>query len=339
MELRKKYGIDTGTSTVKIYSHAKDKIYVEKNMIAVRENDRKVLAVGDEAYEMFEKAPSNIHVDSPMAFGMIADIPRMEFVLYTLLNKIDKRYSFGNIIYFAIPMDLSQLEKRSYDIIVNSRRMNKNKVMIVEKPIADAIALGISPEHTNGSMIVNIGAQSTEISVLANSKVIISKMIPIGGKQMNLAICEEIRRVYQLQVGTRTARRLKVVMGDMNASREEARKVYGIDSLSGLPREEIISSNTIYDALLNCMNQLGREIKIFLERTPPQISYEILKEGIHLTGGSTRLTNVNWFLAEYTGYGVALSDLYEQSTVTGLKKIINDKQLQKWAVPMKQRKL
>ena len=141
MELRKKYGIDTGTSTVKIYSHSKNKIYVEKNMIAVRENDRKVLAVGDEAYEMFEKAPSNIYVDSPMAFGMIADIPRMEFVLYTLLNKIEKRCFFGSVIYFAIPMDLSQLEKRAYDIIVNSRRMNKNKVLIVEKPMADAIAL------------------------------------------------------------------------------------------------------------------------------------------------------------------------------------------------------
>ncbi|MCI7739690.1 MAG: rod shape-determining protein [Lachnospiraceae bacterium] len=339
MELRKKYGIDTGTSTVKIYSHSKDKIYVEKNMIAVREDDRKVVAVGDEAYEMFEKAPSNIHVDSPMAFGMIADIPRMEFVLYTLLNKIEKRYFFGNMIYFAIPMDLSLLEKRAYDTIVNSRRMNKNKIMIVEKPIADAIALGISPETTKGSMIVNIGAQSTEISILADSRVIISKIIPIGGKQMNLAICEEIRHVCQLQIGTRTARRLKVVMGNMSASTEEARKVYGIDSLSGLPREEVISSKIIYAALLKCMTQIGNEVKLFLERTPPQISYEILKEGIHLTGGSTRLPNIHVFLAEYTGYGVSLSELYEQSTVTGLKKIINDKQLQKWAVPMKQRKL
>lgn len=339
MELRKKYGIDPGTSTIKIYSHAKDKIYMEKNMIAVREDDRKVLAVGDEAYKMFEKAPSNIHVDSPMAFGMIADIPRMEFVLYTLLNKIESKSIFGNVIYFAVPMDLSQMEKRSYDIIVNSRRMNKNKVLIVEKPIADAIALGILPGNTNGSMIVNIGAQSTEISVLADSRVIISKMIPIGGKQMNLAICEEIRRVCQLQIGTRTARRLKVVMGDMDASRDEARKVYGIDSLSGLPREEVISSKIIHDALLKCMTKIGKEIKTFLERTPPQISYEILKEGIHLTGGSTRLANISLFLAEYTGYGVTLSDLYEQSTVTGLKKIINDKQLQNWAVPMKQRKL
>lgn len=312
---------------------------MEKNMIAVREDDRKVLAVGDEAYKMFEKAPSNIHVDSPMAFGMIADIPRMEFVLYTLLNKIESKSIFGNVIYFAVPMDLSQMEKRSYDIIVNSRRMNKNKVLIVEKPIADAIALGILPGNTNGSMIVNIGAQSTEISVLADSRVIISKMIPIGGKQMNLAICEEIRRVCQLQIGTRTARRLKVVMGDMDASRDEARKVYGIDSLSGLPREEVISSKIIHDALLKCMTKIGKEIKTFLERTPPQISYEILKEGIHLTGGSTRLANISLFLAEYTGYGVALSDLYEQSTVTGLKKIINDKQLQNWAVPMKQRKL
>ena len=210
---------------------------------------------------------------------------------------------------------------------------------MVEKPIADAIALGISPENTRGSMIVNIGAQSTELSILANGRVIISKMIPIGGRQMNLAICEEIRRICQLQIGTRTARRLKVVMGNMKASEEDARKVYGIDSLSGLPREEVISSKIIYDALLKCMTQIGTEIKAFLERTPPQISYEILKEGIHLTGGSTRLANIHVFLAEYTGYGVELSELYEQSTVTRHKKIINDKKLQKWVQPMKQRKL
>lgn len=338
MGLRKIYGIDIGTSTVKIYSQSKNKVYMEKNMIAVRDN-RKVIAVGDEAYEMYEKAPASIHVDSPMAFGMIADIPRMEFVLYSLLKKIERSIHLGAIIYFAIPMDLSQLEKRAYNTIVNSGRMHKNKVFIIEKPIADAIALGIPLESTKGSMIVNIGAQSTEMSVLADGKVIVSKIIPVGGKQMNIAICDEVRKECKLQIGTRTARRLKLVMGNMSSPKKEARKVFGIDSLSGLPREEVITSMLVNEALTAPVKLIGDEIKTFLERTPPQISYQILKEGIYMTGGSTRLPGIERYLAEYVGYGIGLSDLYELCTVAGLQKIINDRSLQKWASPIRQRKL
>ena len=307
-------------------------------MIAVRDN-RKVIAVGNEAYEMFEKAPASIHVDSPMAFGMIADIPRMEFVLYSLLKKIENSARLGAVIYFAIPMDLSQLEKRAYHTILNSGRMHKNKVFIVEKPIADAIALGIPVETTRGSMIVNVGAQSTEMSVLADGKVIVSKILPVGGKQMNIAICDEIRRECKLQIGTRTARRLKVVMGSLNSDGKEARKVFGIDSLSGLPREEVITSMLVNHALISPVKMIGDEIRTFLERTPPQISYQILREGIYLTGGSTRLPNLNQYLSEYVGYGIRLSELYELCTVAGLKKIIDDKSLQKWASPIRQRKV
>lgn len=338
MGLRKIYGIDPGTSTVKIYSQSRNRIYMEKNMIAVRK-DRKVLAIGDEAYEMFEKAPPSISVDSAMAFGMIADIPRMEYVLYSLLRKIEHRHLFGSVIYFAIPMDLSQLKKRAYDTIVNGGRMHNNKVFIVERPIADALALGITPEGTRGSLVANIGAQSTELSIIADGKVIISKMCPIGGKQMNLSICEEIRRKYTLQVGTKTARQLKLELGNVMEPGNYGSKIYGIDSLSGLPREESISSADVNAALVRTLTAIAEEMKTFLERTPPQISCEILKEGIHLTGGSTRLPGIERFLAEYLGYGVALSPLYEQCTVSGLARIINNKQLHKWAVPMKQRKL
>lgn len=338
MLLRRTYGIDTGTSTVKIYAHHKNKFYLEKNMIAVKDNGR-VLAVGDEAYDMFEKTPENIEVDSPMAFGMIADVSKQEFLLYTLLKKIDRGLSLGSIMYFAVPMDLSQIEKRAYDKIANGGRLQNNKIYMVEKPIADAIALDISINKTKGSMVVNIGAQSTEISVISEGKVIISKMIPVGGRQMNLAICDEVRKEYKLQIGSRTGRRLKLVMGDMGRRRNEARKVFGIDSLSGLPREEVITSRVVNDALCQPLDTIGEEIKIFLERTPPQIAYQILKEGIYLTGGSTHLPAIDRYLADYVGYGISLSQLYERCTVTGLSMIIKDKYLQKWAAPIKQRKL
>lgn len=113
----------------------------------------------------------------------------------------------------------------------------------------------------------------------------------------------------------------------------------GIDSISGLPREEVISSYVVNDGIMNCLNDIAAEMKTFLERIPPQISYHIAKQGIYITGGSTRLPYIDQYLASYTGFTFNLSDLYETSAVTGLEKIIKEKDLRKWAMPVKQRKL
>src|SRR5699024_1716277 len=122
--------------------------------------------------------------------------------------------------------------------------------------------------------------------------------------------------------------------------RKDARKVVGIDSISGLPREEVISGYVVNAGIMDCVNQIAAEMKTFLERTPPQISYHISREGIHLTGGSTRLPYIDNYLASYTGFSFKLSDLYETSSVNGLEKIIRDRDLtRRWAQPVKQRKL
>ena len=210
---------------------------------------------------------------------------------------------------------------------------------MVESPIADAVAMNINLEKNEGSMVVNIGAQSTEFSILTDGKIIISRKIPLGGRQMNESICSEIRKHYNLQIGTRTAKRLKVVMGRLNDQKKEARKVVGIDSVSGLPREEVVSAYVVNEGITNCVNQIAAEMKTFLERTPPQIAYHIAKAGIYLTGGSTRLPYIDNYLASYTGFAFNLSDLYETSAVHGLEKIIHDRELRRWAQPVKQKKL
>ncbi len=338
MLFRKVYGVDLGTSTIKVYSYQKDKIYQERNMVAVKDRKR-VLAVGDAAYEMFEKAPDEIEVASPMACGMIADIERAEVSLYSLIKKIQPYQWFGSIMYFAVPADLTQIEKRAYDSLANGGWLQNNKVRIVEKPIADAIAMDIPIRKTKGSMVVNIGAQSTEISVIADGKVIISKVLKLGGRQIDIEICNEVGRADRLMIGTRTASRLKTSVGELYGEKEQLRKVIGIDTISGLPREAVVSSETVNAAIARPAATIGSEIKTFLERTPPQIAYSILKEGIYLAGGSTRIKNIDKFLADYTGYGVCLSDMHEVCTIRGIERMIKDKYLQEWAVPVKQRKM
>ena len=159
--LRRVYGVDLGTSSVKIYSLSKNKKYMQKNMVAIR-NGRQVIAVGNDAYEMYEKTPRNIQVNCPIQNGKIANISVMEVGLYSLLKKIEPYTPFGAVMYFTVPVDATAIEKRAYFTVANGSMLQNNKVLMVESPIADALAMGISPQESKGSMIVNIGAQSTD---------------------------------------------------------------------------------------------------------------------------------------------------------------------------------
>ena len=338
MLLRKTYGIDLGSSTIKVYSFLRNKSYLEKNMVASR--GRRIIAVGNEAYDMYEKAPVDIEVHSPMAFGMIANPELQEIALYSMMKKIDRFLGIGSDMFFSVPLDMTAIEKRAYFHVANGHWLRQNRVYMVEAPVADAIAMGVSLENNPGSMVVNIGAQSTQFSILTDGRIIIAKKIPIGGRQMNEAICAEIRRRYSLQIGTRTGKRLKLAMGRLNDQKKDARKVVGIDSISGLPREEVISGYVVNAGIMDCVNEIAAEMKTFLERIPPQIAYRVAGEGIFLTGGSTRLPYIDNYLASYTGFSFRLSELYETSTVSGLEKIIRERALaEKWAQPVKQRKL
>ncbi len=337
MLFEKTYGIDLGSSSVKVYSLFKNKSYIEKNMIASR--GHKIIAVGNEAYEMFEKSPAEVSVCSPMSFGMIANLELQEIVLYSMIRRIDHILGVGSVMFFTVPLDMTAVEKRAYFNVANGYWLRKNRVYMVESPIADALAMGVDLDDPTGNMVVNMGAQSTEMSIITGGRIIISKKIPIGGRQMNESICTEIRKRYNLQLGTRTAKRLKMVMGRLSDQRKGVRKVVGIDCISGLPREEVISSYVVNDGIMNCVNEIASEMKTFLERIPPQISYHIAKQGIYITGGSTRLPYLDKYLASYTGFTFNMSDLYEKSAVSGLEKIIKNKELRKWAMPVKQRKL
>ena len=291
MLFEKTYGIDLGSSSVKVYSLFKNKSYMEKNMIASR--GHKIIAVGNEAYEMFEKSPAEVAVCSPMSFGMIANLELQEIVLYSMIRRIDHILGVGSVMFFTVPLDMTAVEKRAYFNVANGYWLRKNRVYMVESPIADALAMGVDLDDPTGNMVVNMGAQSTEMSIITGGRIIISKKIPIGGRQMNESICTEIRKRYNLQLGTRTAKRLKMVMGRLSDQRKGVRKVVGIDCISGLPREEVISSYVVNDGIMNCVNEIASEMKTFLERIPPQISYHIAKQGIYITGGSTRLIWTN----------------------------------------------
>lgn len=331
------YGIDLGSNMIKIYSQKNDEILKEKNMIAIR-NKEDVLAVGDEAYEMFEKNPSNVEVTSPMSGGMIGNISQLEIVLQILLEKTGRNVGRHPVIYFAVPVDMTEIEKRAYYAVAQSGRFRKSRVLLVERPIVDALALGIPIIKTKGSMIVNIGAAATEVSVIADNRVIISKLIPLGGDHFTQDILTNIRRRNNFFVSQRTAGRLKASLADLKQEKKLARKIIGMDCISGLPREKVVTSATINESILESVRKIAEEIKTFLERTPPQIHKVILSEGIYLTGGSTMIPNIDRVLSEQIGCPILLSKYYDLCTVYGLKEIVTHDALHHWAFTPKNRK-
>lgn len=331
------YGIDLGSNMIKIYSQKSDEILKERNMIAIR-NKEQILAVGDEAYEMYEKSPANVEVSSPMSNGMIANISHLEILLQTLLERTSRSTGRHPVIYFAVPVDMTEIEKRAYYSVAQRGRFRKSKVLLVERPVADALALGIPIIKTRGSMIVNIGAATTEISVIADSRVIISKIVPLGGDHFNQDILNNIRRRNNFFVSLRTAGRLKTSLADLKQERKLARKIVGVDCVSGLPRERIVTSATINESILSSVNKIAEEIRTFLERTPPQIHKVILAEGIYLTGGSTRIPYIAQVISRQVGCPILLSQYYDLCTIYGLKEIITHDALHHWAFTPKKRK-
>ena len=337
MLFEKKYGIDIGSSYVRIYSASRDRTITDRNMVAYRDNT--ILATGNDAYEMYEKAPADIRIETPMAHGAISNRELEEIILYQMMKGQDKFPTRGCCVYFAVPCGISALERRAYYQVVNGNWIHRSRVYTVEAPLADAVALGIHLENTSGTMLVNLGAQTTRFSVLSGGKVIMNRFFPIGGKQINEGIAQEVRRKYGLAIGERTANRLKMAMGCLFEQKKEARKVVGMDCVTGLPREEVVSSLVVNHGIMNSIGELADHMKVFFERIPPQLSYTVSKDGIYLVGGSARIPNVDRYLANCTGFMFNQSDLYEGSTVKGLVRIMNSRSLVGYAQPIQARKL
>ena len=177
MLIKKTYGIDLGSSTIKVYSFLRNKTYLEKRLRCVKGRRSSPRAM--KHTDMFEKSPVDIVVNSPMAFGMIANLELQEIALYSMMKKIDKFLGIGSDIFFSVPPDMTAVEKERIIMWPTATGSRRTGVYMVEAPIADALALGITLEDNPGSMVVNIGAQSTQVSIITDGKIIISKKIPI----------------------------------------------------------------------------------------------------------------------------------------------------------------
>ena len=362
----KVYGVDLGTSLIKIYKKGKGIVVSQRNIIAI-ENNKYVLAVGDEAYEMYEKAPESVNVTQPIRNGVIADIANMERLFSEFMKKTSKTGKLQPAEYVvAIPTDITEVEKRAFVDLIEGSRAKVKKVKIVAKPIAACVGAGLNVNEAYGVMMVDIGASTTEVSVISLGGIVISDLIPIGGDTFNEAIINVVKKRFNLLIGKKTAFQLKKRLGNIEKINEELTdseklakeveqmleadaeakvndneasddnkdkvnnkemKVYGRNFLTGLPQQVTITSDMIVEAMKEPLESIMESIKRILERTPPEISSDIIDSGIYISGGSATIKGIDKLVHEHTGLNVNVCDDPENAVIRGLGEIIENPSL------------
>ncbi|MBQ3665543.1 MAG: rod shape-determining protein [Lachnospiraceae bacterium] len=321
------YGIDLGTSNFKIYSLTNKKTINEKNVIAKKNRDE-VFQYGDPAFEMYEKAPANIEITFPVKFGVIADIRNMDSLFECFFKKLNgKSLSGSGDFCIAVPTDITEVEKRAfYDMIAESRVRAKH-INVVEKPIADAVGVGIDVDSPKGNLIVNIGSDTTEISVISLGGIVLSKLIKTGGSKLDESICSIVRKKYNLIIGRRTAEQIKINLADAMNDSEDTYVAYGRNIVTGLPTSKEISSALVYEAISEHLHSIIDSVKVILERTPPELAADIISTGVYLTGGSSQINNLDTLFNKETGLDVNTSEDPEETVIRGIAEILSDDKL------------
>ena len=311
------FGIDLGTSNIKIFNKDEDNLTVEKNMIAI-ENKTNVFAYGNSAYDMYEKAPDKIKISYPLNSGVIADIEHMETLVKLFITDQMKGAVKPCDVYIAVPKDVTEVERRAFHDLINDAGIKAKKIMMVKKPLADGLGMNVDVMNSQGVLVVNVGYDTTEISILSLRGIVVSKLIKVGGKKFDESIRNVIRKEFGLLIGEKTSENVKMSLKDA--------VVYGRDIVTGLPVERMIPTELINQALLENFDAILDNVKATLEKTPPELAADIFKHGLYLTGGASQVSHLAQRLSNGVGLNVNIAENPIGSVALGLAKIIKDDQ-------------
>ena len=328
------YGIDLGTCNMKIYCKASNKIMNEKNTIALV-NKNEMYAYGDDAYAMYEKAPETIQVTFPVVGGVIADFNNLQVMLQTYLEAHAKGKLRGAEFIVAVPTDITDVEKRAFFDMFYKSKLKPKSVLLCEKPIADAVGLGLNVNEPTGIMVVDIGADTTEISVISLGGLVLSDLLHSGGNKIDESIITYVKRKYNLVIGQKTAQSMKETLGSGIPGNTQTMVVVGRDVVSGLPIEMEMSGVVVYEAIKDNLNTICNSIKMILEKTPPELAKDIIHSGIYITGGSSQIHDLDKLFADITGIDINTCEEPEECVVRGLVKIVSDSKYKHLAFSMK----
>jgi rod shape-determining protein MreB and related proteins len=319
--------IDLGTANTLVYVKGKGIVACEPSVVAVQKDGRggrRVLAVGKDAKEMLGRTPGNIQAIRPMRDGVIADFEITEAMLrYFIAKAHNRRTMVKPRVIVCVPFGITEVEKRA--VRESAESAGAREVYLIEEPMAAAIGAGLPITEPSGNMIVDIGGGTTEVAIISLAGIVYSKSVRIGGDKMDEAIIQHMKRKYNLLIGERTAELIKCTIGTAYPTEEPMyMDVKGRDLVAGIPKTLRVSSDEIRDALSEPINAIVDAVRVALERTPPELSADIVDKGIVLAGGGALLKNLDVLLREETGLPVMLADDPLSAVVLGSGKALDE---------------
>ncbi|MDP4009563.1 MAG: rod shape-determining protein [Candidatus Shapirobacteria bacterium] len=301
MKLFKKLGIDLGTANSVVWEAGEGIVLNEPTVVAIGVEDRKLLAVGNEAKKMLGKTPEYIEVIQPLEDGVIADYEVTEAMLrYFMRQVMGSAWFFGPEVMVCVPAGVTQVEQRA--VLDATLSAGARKAYLIDEPLAAAIGAKIPVSEAFGNMIVDIGGGAAEAAVIALGGVVTHKSVRVGGNKLDRAITEYIRKQHNLVIGEQTSENLKIQLGSaIKLKRPETMEINGRDSIYGLPKNLVIDSDEIYESIRPLLDQIINAIRATLEITPPELVADIIDRGIVLSGGTSQLRNFNTLVTREIG--------------------------------------
>jgi len=304
----KKLGIDLGTANTLVFVPGKGIVLNEPSVVAVSEQDNKILAIGFEAKNMIGKTPDSIITYCPMRDGVIADYRVTEAMLRYFINKVLGRFNlFKPDVMISVPAGVTSTERRA--VVEAAIRAGAKNAYVVKEPILAAIGAGIPIYESKGYMIVDIGGGTTDVAVISLGGIVASTSVKYAGNKIDQAIADYIKKTFNLAIGDRTAEEVKIKIGAAVPLEEELRvTIKGRDFIQGLPRSAQVGTNEIVKAIDGELKQIIKAIKDVLQETPPELASDIIDYGIIMTGGSSLLRNFTDLVYRKTGVKATLAE-------------------------------
>ncbi len=324
--LLQEIGVDLGTTTVLIYVKGKGILLREPSVIAIVRDTREVKAVGDEAYRMLGRTPSNIIAVRPMRDGVIADYHMTEKMLKAFIGKVlTGPFNFLRFqIMVSVPSGVTEVERRA--VLQATREVGARKAFLIEETLAAAIGAGVNIAEPTGSMIVDIGGGTTDIAVISLGGIVVSESLRMAGNEFDEALIRFVRHKENLLIGDRSAEEVKVKVGAAIISKpEDVREieVRGRDLINGLPKTVRITTEDTVDALKEPLQKIVDGVRRVLELAPPELVSDIIDRGIIMTGGGSLLRNLDELLRQGTGIPVAVAENATECVALGTGKALD----------------
>ncbi len=317
--------IDLGTANTLVHVRGRDEVLNEPSVVAIhrRGNQKRVVAVGSDAKKMIGKTPGNIKAIRPMRDGVIADFNVTAKMIGAFIQKaVGKRGYLSSRLIISVPAEITSIEQKA--VRQASQKAGIHQVYLIEQPMAAAVGAGLPVREAKGSMIVDIGGGTTDVAVISLEGLVASQTLRVAGDRFDEAIVNFIRKKHNILIGVRTAEKLKMSIGSAAPLDEElTMDVNGRDLISGVPRAVTITSEEIRAALDDSIKQLVRAVKATLEKTPPELSADIIDRGIVLCGGGALIRNLDVLLTEACSLPVFVAENPLHAVVDGVRTVLD----------------